>query len=80
MKMYITKYALSGGVEHLECEQRDGGWVLPAGYSWTMLVGRDAHATIEAAEARFNEMRAAKAKSLEKQLAKLRALKFEVKS
>lgn len=80
MKMYITKYALSDGVEHVECEPGDAeGWVVPSGHSWSLLVGRDAHATIEAAQARFNEMVADKVKSLEKQLAKLRALKFEVK-
>lgn len=84
MKMYITKYALTEPVVLREAlDQDDDGYVWvdwPGGLNGKAMfrIGKDAHVTIEAAEARFNEMVAAKAKSLERQLANLRAMKFKV--
>lgn len=78
---YISKYALTKGVQ--ECEVEDCFSVSP-----TMVVdregpyrgyyhGNDWHRTREAAITRAEEMRTAKVASLEKQLARIRKLRFE---
>jgi len=82
--MYMVKYALSCGgkiplltFEDLSTEGRprylridgDGRHVFPS------LPGHDVASTRELAEARFEELKAKRLKSLEKQIAKIRAMK-----
>lgn len=81
MKYYITRCALTRGVRYLECSRStvNAKHVLPEGWRGCIEVGLDAHLTVEAAQARFEAMRAAEIKSHEKALAELRALTFEVR-
>lgn len=82
--IYITKYALTAGIY-----KREGELFSPdlGGYSFkhtpdhypTHVYGKDAHLTEEAALSRAEEMRIAKLKSLEKQMKKVSAMKFEVR-
>lgn len=78
--MYVTKFALTDGIRHVECRPTSSvGYVLPQGLYNSAKVGKDVHETREAAEKRFEQMRAAAIKSAEKRLARLRAMTFEVK-
>ena len=82
--IYITKYALTAGIYKREGQLFNhelGGYSYkhsPEHYE-TMVYGRDVHLTEEAAQSRAEEMRIAKLKSLEKQMKKVSAMKFEVK-
>lgn len=72
---FISKYALSKGIETLIGRVTDCGVYLRA--EWIYLrIGRDAHETREAAVAAAEKMRVAKIASLEKQLKKLRTMTF----
>jgi hypothetical protein len=81
MKIWISKYALSGGITEHECEPpKDGSaYVYPgkpfAGYvSFTL--GRDAHTTPEEAAKAADASRVKKIASIRKQLAKLEKMVF----
>lgn len=84
MKVYVTKYALSSGIQEMEAERsttsEDMICVEPdrsKGYSFVQLFhGNDWHTDRQAAVARANEMRVAKIASVKKQLAKLEAMTF----
>lgn len=82
MKVWITKYALTRGVFEAEVEERESGMVKlvgprPIGHGICFHAeNRDWHRTFESALKRCEVMRAAKLKSLEKQVAKIRALDF----
>lgn len=78
MKAYISKYALTADVYEKD------GYVSPAGYFFTvpgtglgMKLGQDAHLTREAALIDAEARRDARIKQLEKQIQKLKALKFK---
>lgn len=79
MRVYLTKYALSKGIQ--ECEgDIDLDRFVPDGfakvtYSWHYKP--DWHISKESAIVRAEQMRLLKIKSLKKQLNKLETLKFE---
>jgi len=80
MKYYITKYALSSGID--ECEGQISNTSenmlvskTENGYT-TCFHGKDWHDTKESAIKQANEMRERKIKSLEKQIEKLKKLNF----
>lgn len=76
--LYITKYALTGGIQVDECEV-DGGIAKPLNDKWTYYhgEGKDWHRTWARALARAEEMRTNKLASLEKQAKRLRTLTFK---
>ena len=78
MKIWITKYALSGGISEHEAEIR-GSSAYPgkpfASYVG-FTIGTDAHVTKEAAVAAAEKMRVKKIASVKKQLVKLENLRF----
>lgn len=80
MKIWISKYALSGEITCHECESpNDGGYVFPKGkfMSFTAFkVGMDAHTSAEAAIYAAEESRLKKIASLKKQIAKLEKMTF----
>ena len=84
MKVWVTKYAMSGkGVipcEEAKCPIEGGMAVIPGDRSIgsfdNYLHGNDWHTTPEAAIARAEEMRTKKIASLKKQIAKLEAMTF----
>jgi hypothetical protein len=84
MKVWITKYALSVGI--IEADAKES-----AAYPGMVVIrregrfdecfhneGKDWHRTLTFAQTRADKMRVAKIASLEKQIAKLRALTFAV--
>lgn len=81
MKVWIGKYALSGGIEECDGEDAGDGYFRPGGgkySSWALFrFCRDAHETREAAVKAADQMRLKKIASLKKQIAKLEAMKFE---
>lgn len=85
MKVYITKYALTKGIQ--ECEGQINGtgeryiFFVPEGlekvtYGWQYKP--DWHTSKERAIERAEQMRSLKIESLKKQLRKLENLKFEL--
>lgn len=85
MKVYITKYALTEGITEKEVElcqtnfdmvQTKDGMRFNCYYHGE---GKEWHRTWESAVARAEEMRQKKIKSVEKQLEKLKNMKFERK-
>lgn len=77
--IYVTKYALTDGISVEAGRDCGNGMVERLAEEWKYspyLQGKDWHRTMDAAVKRAEEMRVAKIKSLEKQIAKLRALKF----
>ena len=79
MKIWISKYALSGGITEHECDPPEDGRVTPGApfMSYTSFkMGRDAHDTREGAVQAANIARAKKLASIDKQAAKLRRLVF----
>ena len=83
---WVTKYALTTGVEELSAEvpkseysNPDGKMIKVMNTKYSIYYhGKDWHRTPEAALARAEEMRIAKLASLRKKIAKLEAMKFEV--
>lgn len=85
MKVYVTKYALTTGIQELEAETTgvEGMICIPADRSkgWTLEQlfhgqGREWHTDRAAAVAKAETMRQAKIASVKKQLAKLEAMTF----
>lgn len=77
MNVYVTKYALSGGVTYEEGELwgDHGKYFRPAGHKHRMLiVGRDCFANRADAVAKVAEMQAKKVASLAKQVAAVKKL------
>ena len=83
MKIYVTKFALTGGITEYEAEisstypsmtivREDGEYGLPVFFH-----GKDWHTTKEAAIIRAEEMRVAKLKSLEKAIKKFSLMSFD---
>jgi hypothetical protein len=80
MKIWISKYALSGGISEYECAEPHDGYAYPGDpfppYA-SFKVGRDAHATREDAVKAAEAARTKKIASVRKQLARLEALRFD---
>lgn len=81
MKAYITKYALTDGIEEAEGELSPEGNLFKRNgldWFWSPYVRKpDWHETREDAVKRANEMRDKAIKSAEKKLSKLRKMRFE---
>lgn len=80
--VYITKYALTTGVYSAEADVKDDMAVQLAKGSLhaQYFHGKDWHLTEDEALDRAEEMCIAKLKSLDKQMKKISALKFTIKS
>lgn len=80
MKMWVTKYALTDGIRERSGEVSHEYFcyytVPPMSGLVMMKIGRDAHPTKEAAVEAAEAMRVKKLRSLEKQMKKLRDLRF----
>lgn len=80
MKVWITKYAISKGIYEADADvEMDKGMctVRLEGFWPQYFHGNDWHTDKQAAVARAEEMRIKKLQSLNKQMKKLSALKFE---
>lgn len=77
MKAWITKYALSGGIEEHEAEDRGYGCIYFDRYGYMAGEGRNWHRTRESAVAKAEKMRKDKIASLRKQIERLEKLTFE---
>lgn len=83
MRVWITKYATTKGICEVEANATSFGGMLKytiGGGSFTRYLhkeGRDYELTREAAIISADRMRAKKIASLEKQIAKLRRMKFD---
>ena len=77
---YITKYALTKGIQIVECGQSSGG----DGFvydGWNVYrVGQDAHETLEHALARGEQMRIERIASIKKQIVKLETMSIKAPS
>lgn len=76
---YISKYALSTGIQEKEVETYDNIYARETGSVFGRFfgrIGRDCHKTREEAVAKAKSMRKAKIASLKKQIAKLESLTF----
>ena len=83
MKVWITKYALTIGIEEIEVEQNERipSLVTERREDWPRSFhgeGRDWHRTPEAAVERAEKMRKAKLASIDKQRKRVADLKFHV--
>lgn len=81
--IYITKYALTAGIYKREGKlfsPSNGGYSykIDSGYYESTVYGKDVHLTEEDAMSRAEEIRITKLKSLDKQMKKVSAMKFEV--
>lgn len=77
MKVWISKYALSAGVQEVECgDITDGCAYSPYGGCNWLKMGIDAHDSREEAVAKAEKDRIKKIASLEKQIKKLKAKTF----
>jgi len=80
MHVYVTKYALTKGIEKAEARQRrdDQNCVSIEGYSewWFITIGKDCFLTLEEAQADAEKQRKRKLSSLKKQIERINALKF----
>ena len=80
MKVYITKYALTLGIQAREVEFCSHGMVIDKSTEMTQYFhdeGKGWHKTIESAIKEANRMRDSRIKALEKQIEKLKKLTFE---
>ena len=78
MKMYVSKYALSNGIQEVEGYTiSDSNYFLPHGRFDSHKIGRDAFFTFAEAQEAAEKSRVKKIRSLENQIAKLRELSFK---
>ena len=80
MKVYVTKYALTLGIQEREVKEGINGSVVDnsAFIGQTFHIqGKGWHKTMESAKKEAERMRASRIKALEKQIEKLKELKFE---
>lgn len=75
MKLFITKYALTNGIEEVE-GTLDRGCASTHDRFTRYFYGNDWHLTREKAITRAEQMRVSKIASLKKQITKLEGLKF----
>ncbi|EOG6122134.1 hypothetical protein ACLF4E_004345 [Cronobacter malonaticus] len=82
-KIYITKYALTSGIftaeADVDTEKRMASFRASESGFLQFYHGDDFHFNEEASLARAEEMRIKKLKSLDKQIKKISAIKFEIK-
>ena len=77
MKVYITKYALTSGIEEIEVELCSDSMVRDMAHSrYFHGDGKDWHRSLESAKTKAEEMRNKKIASLKKQIDKLERLEF----
>lgn len=80
MKVFITRYALTKGIQEIEAVEVSKGMIKAAPAPGSCYVsyyhGNDWHLTYEAAQLRAEAMVAKKLKTLRKQVAKLEKLSF----
>ncbi|MGL4965667.1 MAG: hypothetical protein ACRC67_30880 [Inquilinus sp.] len=77
MKVWITKYALTRGIQEVEAEHRGDDVVLPKGNGfWGVIAKPHWHETREAAVARAEAMRKKRINTLKKQIARLAKMEF----
>lgn len=80
MKIYVTKYALSTGIEQFDAEIK-GNMAVVAGKSACMRCfhgkGNDWHLNARDALAKAEEMRIKRLQSIDKQIKKISAINFE---
>ncbi len=81
MNVYITKYALTTGIEQRDCElssdDRTMVWV-KGGYNFYRR--GEWHESLDSAQRKAEQMRQKKIAALEKQIARLRAMRFDVQA
>lgn len=78
MKMYVSKYALSSGIQEVEgsAHYNDSNYfVTPNGFN-AYRIGTDAFLTLPEAQEAAEKARVRKIKALENQIAKLQKLSF----
>lgn len=81
MKVFITKHALTTGIEEREVEfSSDDSTMVCHAVRWGVIFYHrgEWHESIESAQRKARQMQERKIAALEKQLAKLRALTFDV--
>lgn len=77
MEMWISKYALTAGIEKADGKVSEAGYFYKNSGSYSgFKVGRDAHATLDEANAAAEAARVKKIKSLKKQIEALGKLQF----
>jgi len=75
---YLSKYALSDGIQALEGEANENGVKLAGMVSWyRFTLGKEVHETREAAVKAAEAMRIKKIVALRKQIERLEAMSFE---
>lgn len=74
---FVTKYALTNGIEEIEVEDRGDGLVMTTEIFKRYIHKYDWHHNRADAIAKAEAMRARRVASVERQLAKLKAMKFE---
>ena len=81
MKIYVTKFALTGGITEYEASLSKDGYALVTKHTDTdfhqWFAPKEFHTTKEAAIIRAEEMRVAKLKSLEKAIKKFSLMSFD---
>jgi len=80
MKVWVSKYALTDGIEEADAKPyTNAGYVNAgaAGRHYALKLGEDAHETREAAVADAEKRRTARIASLRRQIARLEKLSFE---
>lgn len=80
---YVTKYALTSGIEKMTLETSGNGLAYRPHTSWKTYFygeGKDWHRTWESAVSRAEKMREARLASLKKSAAKIIAIRFEQQS
>ncbi len=80
-KVYVTKYALTQGIQEVDLLKRDNDGVVNVAWpgapnNRALFWPKDWSETREQAAARADEMRKAKIASIQKQIAKLEAMTF----
>ena len=76
MKVWVTKYALTKGIQYMDVQQLSRDTVQADTHMYFCKEGKDWHLSYQSALARAEQMRIAKCASIEKQLARLDALIF----
>ena len=79
MKVYITKYALTLGIQEREVREAGNGMVIDDSHfvgQHFQIEGKGWHRTIESAKKEAERMRQSRIKALEKQIEKLKGLTF----
>ncbi|MFI4881761.1 MAG: hypothetical protein ACIAQU_04160 [Phycisphaerales bacterium JB064] len=77
IEMWLSKYALTGGVEKVEARDAGDGFWFRRDNWCSFRLGRDIHHTFAEAKADAEKRRQKKIASLRKQIEKLEGLKFE---